>query len=123
MRRVITAIRFFKGLRNTGTHIGNLWTAEGTHLGSVTFTNETASGWQQATLSPPVSVAANTTYVVSYYAPNGFYAGDTNFFGAMMFNGGHCMRCGNCGWTDRTLSLREWRRVPKPVVPFDQLLG
>ena len=26
----ITGIRFYKGAGNTGTHIGNLWTASGT---------------------------------------------------------------------------------------------
>jgi hypothetical protein len=46
----------------------------------VTFTNETASGWQTATFATPVAVTANATYVVSYLAPNGHYAGDNNFF-------------------------------------------
>jgi hypothetical protein len=49
-------------------------------LASVTFANETASGWQQAIFSSPISIAANTTYIVSYYAPAGHYAADTNFF-------------------------------------------
>ena len=46
----ITAIRFYKGPGNTGTHLGSLWTSDGDRLGTVTFTNETASGWQTATL-------------------------------------------------------------------------
>jgi hypothetical protein len=76
----VSAIRFYKSGTNTGTHVGHLWTASGTQLASVTFTGETTSGWQQANLSPPVSLAANTTYVVSYYAPNGHYAGDQGYF-------------------------------------------
>ena len=36
----ITGIRFYKGASNTGTHVGSLWTASGTLLGQVTFTNE-----------------------------------------------------------------------------------
>jgi Domain of unknown function (DUF4082)/Bacterial Ig-like domain/Bacterial Ig domain len=76
----VTAIRFYKSSTNTGTHVGHLWSNTGTQLAAVTFTGESASGWQQATLSTPVTLTANTTYVVSYYAPNGHYAGDTSYF-------------------------------------------
>jgi hypothetical protein len=78
----ITGIRFYKGPQNTGTHVGKLWTANGTLLGSVTFANETASGWQQANLQSPVAITANTTYVVSYFAPNGHYSEDEGYFGS-----------------------------------------
>ena len=47
----ITGIRFYKGAGNTGTHVGHLWSSSGTLLASVTFTNETATGWQQANFS------------------------------------------------------------------------
>lgn len=77
---LITGVRFFKGIGNTGTHVGRLWTSSGALLGSVTFTNETASGWQQANFSTPIAVAANTTYVVSYFAPVGRYSKSENFF-------------------------------------------
>ncbi len=76
----VTAIRFYKGPQNTGTHVGGVWTAGGTLLGSVTFSGETASGWQQATLSTPVAITANTVYVVGYHAPNGNYPGEDNYF-------------------------------------------
>jgi cytochrome c peroxidase len=79
---LVTAIRFYKGAANTGTHIGSLWTASGQLLASVTFANETASGWQQADLANPVAIDANTTYVVSYLAPNGGYAADSGYFAA-----------------------------------------
>jgi len=46
-------------------HTGRLWSASGTLLGSVTFSNETASGWQQQPLPAAVPIQANTTYVVS----------------------------------------------------------
>jgi hypothetical protein len=45
--------------------------SSGTLLGQVTFTNESASGWQEADFPSPVPVAADTTYVVSYFAPIG----------------------------------------------------
>jgi hypothetical protein len=70
----ITGIRFYKYPQNTGPHVGNLWTAGGTWLGSVTFANESASGWQQAMLATPVLIAPNTTYVVSYHTTVGGYA-------------------------------------------------
>ncbi len=73
----ITGIRFYKGTGTTGTHIGNLWSRTGTLLASATFTNETASGWQQVLFSDPVFINANTTYVASYFSSSGDYA-DTN---------------------------------------------
>ncbi len=76
-RGFITAIRFYKSPQNTGPHVGNLWTTRGTQLATVTFTGESASGWQQATLGSPVAIAANTTYVVSYHTNSGFYCGTT----------------------------------------------
>ena len=65
-----------KGPTNTGVHVGKLWSNSGTLLASVTFTGETASGWQQMNFATPVTITANTTYVASYYAPNGRYSGN-----------------------------------------------
>jgi hypothetical protein len=76
----VTALRFYKGSTNAGTHVGHLWTRTGTLLASATFTNETATGWQQVALSSPVQITAGTTYVASYYAPRGNYAVDEDFF-------------------------------------------
>ena len=78
----IGGIRFYKASTNGGTHIGHLWTSSGVLLGSATFTNETASGWQQVTFSTPIQISANTTYIASYYAPSGRYSADTNYFAA-----------------------------------------
>ena len=78
----VTGVRFYKGAGNSGTHTGHLWTAGGTLLATVTFTNETTSGWQQASFATPVAITANTTYVVSYYAPVGRYAADGAYFAA-----------------------------------------
>jgi len=71
----ITGVRFYKGgPENGGEHMGHLWASDGTLLGSVTFTDETESGWQQALFQAPIPIMANTTYVVSYIAPQGNYA-------------------------------------------------
>jgi hypothetical protein len=82
----ISGIRFYKSAANTGTHIGNLWTRTGTLLGTATFTNETASGWQQLTFSSPVAITANTTYVASYFAPKGHYSATPDFFATSGFD-------------------------------------
>jgi N,N-dimethylformamidase beta subunit-like, C-terminal/Domain of unknown function (DUF4082)/Putative Ig domain/Bacterial Ig domain len=83
----ITGVRFYKGPRNTGTHIGNLWSASGTLLASATFTNETASGWQQVNFSSPVSITANTTYIASYHTNVGEYSANGNYFASAHTNG------------------------------------
>jgi hypothetical protein len=76
----ITGVRFYKSSNDTGTHLGHLWTSAGALLGTVTFSGETASGWQQASFATPISIQANTTYVVSYYAPNGNYSANNGYF-------------------------------------------
>lgn len=78
----VTGVRFYKGQGNTGTHVGSLWTSTGTPLGTVTFTDETASGWQLARFTRPVAVTAGQTYVVSYTAPAGHYASEPYAFSA-----------------------------------------
>jgi hypothetical protein len=76
----ITGVRFYKSTANTGTHVGNLWSLPGTRLATATFTNETPSGWQQATFSSPVPITASTTYVISYHTNVGSYAADGAYF-------------------------------------------
>ena len=66
--------------------MADLWSAAGTLLASATFTNETASGWQQVDLSTPVIVTAGTTYVVSYHT-DGNYSADPNYFATAHTNG------------------------------------
>ncbi|WP_259400782.1 DUF4082 domain-containing protein [Microbispora sp. H13382] len=76
----IRGVRFYKGPQNTGTHVGSLWTTTGQLLASATFTNETATGWQQVNFSPAISITAGTTYVASYLAPAGYYSADRYYF-------------------------------------------
>ncbi|WP_407180092.1 DUF4082 domain-containing protein [Bradyrhizobium sp. STM 3562] len=76
---VITGLRFYKGAQNTGTHVADLWSSNGTLLATATFSNETASGWQQVNFATPVSITAGTTYVASYHT-SGFYSMDSNYF-------------------------------------------
>ncbi|HEX2715097.1 MAG TPA: DUF4082 domain-containing protein, partial [Candidatus Acidoferrales bacterium] len=76
----ITGLRFYKGSGNTGTHVGNLWSASGALLASATFAGETASGWQQVNFSAPVAVTANTIYIVSYHTGVGHFSVNRNYF-------------------------------------------
>ncbi|QUS35687.1 DUF4082 domain-containing protein [Falsirhodobacter algicola] len=82
----VSGIRFYKGAQNTGPHTGTLWTADGAVLGTVSFTNESASGWQMANLATPLTVTAGTSYVVSYHT-SGNYSSDAGYFNAPVTNG------------------------------------
>ena len=75
----ITGIRFYKTSGNTGAHTGNLWTTGGTNLATITFTGESATGWQEMLFASPVAIDADTTYVASYHTTSGHYAIGTSF--------------------------------------------
>ncbi|HMF95572.1 MAG TPA: Ig-like domain-containing protein [Vicinamibacterales bacterium] len=83
---VVNGMRFYKATTNTGTHVGHLWTSAGTLLSTVTFSGESASGWQTATFASPAIIQPNTTYVISYYAPSGHYSDDQYFLGRAAVN-------------------------------------
>ena len=72
--------------RTPATHVGSLWSATGTLLAQVTFTSETASGWQTVYFATPVAITAGTTYIASYYAPNGHYSGTQNALASTVDN-------------------------------------
>lgn len=80
-RGQVSGVRFYKGPGNTGTHTGSLWSSAGTRLATGTFTGESVSGWQTLTFSSPVNVNSGTTYIVSYFAPNGHYSSTPGYFG------------------------------------------
>ena len=83
----VTGVRFYKGgAANGGTHTGSLWSSAGSLLATATFSGETSSGWQTVTFASPVAVTAGTTYVASYLAPQGRYAGDGGFFSSPFVN-------------------------------------
>lgn len=71
----ITALRFYKTAGNAGTHTGELYSSTGTLLAQVNYTGESASGWQTVTLTSPVAVTANTTYITTYWSSLGNYVG------------------------------------------------
>ncbi len=81
----VTGIRYYRSAANTGTHVGRLYTSSGNELASVTIPSQ-AAGWQTADFSTPVDVTADTTYVISYHAPNGHYAATLNYFDNPVIN-------------------------------------
>ena len=76
----ITALRFYKQPGNSGTHVGHLWSSTGQQLAEATFTDETASGWQEQLLTTPVQITADTTYVVSYHSSQGRFSSSQHAF-------------------------------------------
>ena len=119
----ITGIRFYKGTGNTGTHVGNLWTGTGTQLATATFTNETASGWQQVTFATPVSITAGTVYVASYLAPVGHYAVDGGYFATGVDNAPlHALADGVSGGNG-VYAYGVDAALPDQHLPLRQLLG
>lgn len=82
----ITHIRYWRAPSETGTHIGRIWSLGGAVLASVTFTGETASGWQQQALAVPLSIAANTSYIVTVNC-NTHYVASNNGLLASITNG------------------------------------
>lgn len=83
----ITAIRYYKGPENDGTHVATLFSSNGTKLATATFTGESDQGWQEVKLSTPVTVTAGSTYVAAYHAPEGEYSASLNYFGSSVSNG------------------------------------
>ncbi len=61
----LTAFRFYKDAAETGTHVGRIWSATGLQLAQATFTGESASGWQEQSLSTPFPLQPGVVYVAS----------------------------------------------------------
>ncbi len=76
----ILGLRYHKSVANTGKHTGHLWDEAGRPLGAVEFTQETASGWQEATFAVPIQVQPDSTYTASYFVPVGRYSVTQDFF-------------------------------------------
>ena len=89
----------------------------------MTFTGETATGWQQATFGAPVPVTANTTYVASYYAPVGRYAEQQQL---LRRRGHHPRPADRAAERDRRRQRRlpvRRQRLPEQHLPVQELLG
>jgi hypothetical protein len=77
----VIGVRFYKETAMGGyVHVGHLWSSTGQLLATATFTNESASGWQQVAFSSPVKIQAFTVYIASFSTGGGNYGITTNFF-------------------------------------------
>jgi len=83
----ISGIRFYKGSQDTGTHTGSLWNSTGTRIATLTFTNETASGWQTANFSSPATLTPGQVYTASYHTNAGNYSTTANYFTSTVTSG------------------------------------
>jgi hypothetical protein len=83
----IKAIKFYKSASESGSHVGKIYSASGTLLASVVFSSESASGWQVQALATPLSILANTIYVVSVNTGNSYYVATINGFASQISNG------------------------------------
>ena len=83
----VSAVKFYKGTQDTGTHTGTLWSSSGQVLATATFTGESASGWQTATFSNPVSLTPGATYTASYHTNAGRYSQTANGFANAVTSG------------------------------------
>src|SRR5579862_9559226 len=81
---VVTSMRFYKQVGMGGTHIGAIYsvTPSESLIAQVTYTGETASGWQTAVFSSPVPILAGNIYIMANYASDGQFAIDNNYFNA-----------------------------------------
>lgn len=74
----IVSLRFYKTTGNNGTHIGALYNGTGTLLEQVTYTGETATGWQEVALPTPISITSGATYVTTVSSTVGNYLSTLN---------------------------------------------
>ncbi len=82
----ISGIKFYKSTTNASPITVQLWTLDGSLIGTGTLTTP-ASGWVPANFPAPVNISANVTYVASYFSPTGFYAATDNGFATAVVNG------------------------------------
>ena len=84
---MITGIRYYKTAGDTGAHTGSLWTSAGTLVATVSFADSgSVSGWQTATFTNPVHIAAGTTYVAAVHT-TGAYVATGNYFANAVTSG------------------------------------
>ena len=94
----IVALKYFKGIGDGGIHTGAVWNTSGALLASAKFTRETASGWQIATLHPPLAVSAGVTYVAGF-GSHGHYTNTSAYFSAAKVSGPLTAPTGNGYYT------------------------
>ena len=80
-------MRFWKAPNDTGVHVGRIWSASGQLLASVTFSGESAAGWQEQALPAPLPITPNVVYTVSVNTTNRRYVASYDTFTSGLVNG------------------------------------
>ena len=112
-RRLRDGVRFFKGAGNTGTHLGQpLEHATARCSPAPPSPAKARAAGSRSTSPTPVAVSPGTTYLASYYAPNGHYALNLNYFTSAHSNG-PLQALANSQSQQRRLPLRQ----PAPSFP------
>jgi hypothetical protein len=85
----ISAVRFYRAVKNPQGYVAKLYTAGGTLLSSAKLAKESGPvpGWQVATFASPIPIKANTTYIAAYYSSVGQGAWDANGLSNGVTNG------------------------------------
>ena len=104
---------------------GHLWTTAGTRLATVDVHRRDArTGWQQVTFAARRSpVTANTTYVASYHAPAGHYAGNASYFARRATTTGRCTPWRTAPTAATACTCTAAGGFPTQHLQGDQLLG
>ena len=115
--------------------VGSLWTAgrAAARPGHV-HRRDARAGWQTVTFANPVEVTPDTTYVASYFAPNGHYSATARRTStarrrrartaARSPTARRCTRIRNVGTTDqRRLLLRRHQHVPDQLATAPPTTG
>jgi len=89
--------------------------------GDVHETRRRRAGRRSASRNP-VSIAAGTTYVAGYYAPNGHYSAATNGLSSSVASG-PLTAIGNSTSGDGVFGVRQLERLPDGHLQSQQLLG
>jgi hypothetical protein len=93
----ITGIRFYKSPSESGNHTGKIYSESGALLVSGTFSSETSSGWQTLKLATPLSINANTVYVVSVNTGKTYYVATVSGLASQVTQGSLMSVVGNNG--------------------------
>jgi hypothetical protein len=74
----------------------SLWKRDGTLLGTSSGAAVTSAGWETVTFSAPIAIVANTTYIASYFAADGYFAYTPNGLASEIANGSHLKAVADC---------------------------
>ena len=122
----ITGIRFYKGSTNTGTHVGHLWSRH-RHAARDRDVHERdrerlAGGPLRHARS---TITADTTYVASYHAPRGNYAGNVDYFTLAGVDNGplRALADGEDAGGNGVYAYGAQRQLPERDLALGELLG